>query len=236
MAGRLSDNEVAAEMNKMVRSDNEEKMGKLVESSLAQCDKFQNRGGDDSASSNMSVAFIKQEALEKAREIKVKADEEFNIEKAKLVRQETIAIEAFYQKKLKQAEVARKMGRLPSISADTGKYSELLTKLILQTFYQLMEAKVEIQCRKQDEALVEKAMAAAKTAYVAAAKRDINVSIDKANPLPDASAGGVIVSANDGRVRVNNTLENRLELLSDAMLPDIRIMLFGLSPSRAFYS
>jgi V-type H+-transporting ATPase subunit E len=28
------------------------------------------------------VAFIKQEALEKAREIKVKADEEFAIEKA----------------------------------------------------------------------------------------------------------------------------------------------------------
>ncbi|KAJ2322728.1 V-ATPase V1 sector subunit E, partial [Coemansia sp. RSA 2681] len=33
---------------------------------------------------NKMVAFIRQEALEKAREIKVKADEEFNIEKAKL--------------------------------------------------------------------------------------------------------------------------------------------------------
>lgn len=30
---------------------------------------------------NKMVAFIKQEALEKAREIKVKADEEFAIEK-----------------------------------------------------------------------------------------------------------------------------------------------------------
>lgn len=29
----------------------------------------------------MQVAFIKQEALEKAREIKIKADEEFAIEK-----------------------------------------------------------------------------------------------------------------------------------------------------------
>ena len=58
---------------------------------------------------NKMVAFIKQEALEKAREIKVKADEEFNIEKAKLVRQETIAIDLFYSKKTKQAEVQRKM-------------------------------------------------------------------------------------------------------------------------------
>jgi V-type H+-transporting ATPase subunit E len=39
----------------------------------------------------------------------VKADEEFNIEKAKIVRQETVAIEAFFAKKTKQAEVQRKM-------------------------------------------------------------------------------------------------------------------------------
>ena len=34
------------------------------------------------------TAFIKQEASEKAREIEIKADEEFAIEKAKLVQQE----------------------------------------------------------------------------------------------------------------------------------------------------
>ncbi len=33
------------------------------------------------------MAFIKQEAVEKAREIQIKADEEFAIEKAKIVRQ-----------------------------------------------------------------------------------------------------------------------------------------------------
>jgi hypothetical protein len=32
----------------------------------------------------LQVAFIKQEALEKAREIKVKADEEFAIEKVRI--------------------------------------------------------------------------------------------------------------------------------------------------------
>ena len=51
------------------------------------------------------VAFIKQEALEKARETKIKADEEFHLEKGKLVRQETILIETFFAKKLKQFEV-----------------------------------------------------------------------------------------------------------------------------------
>lgn len=55
------------------------------------------------------VAFIMQEASEKSREVHVKADEEFNIEKAKLVRQETTSIEQQFERKIKQAEVKRKM-------------------------------------------------------------------------------------------------------------------------------
>ncbi len=55
------------------------------------------------------MAFIKQEAVEKAREIQIKADEEFAIEKAKIVRQEAINIDSQHEKKIKQAEVAQKM-------------------------------------------------------------------------------------------------------------------------------
>ncbi|MCV2423711.1 V-type proton ATPase subunit E, partial [Paucibacter sp. DJ4R-1] len=60
---------------------------------------------------NKMVAFIRQEAMEKAREIKVKADEDFNIEKAKIVRAETLAIDAEYAKKRKQAETAIKIAQ-----------------------------------------------------------------------------------------------------------------------------
>jgi len=66
---------------------------------------------DEEASKEMKkmVTFILQEASEKAKEIRIKADEEFNIEKAKLVRQETTAIETNFSKRLGQAEVKRKM-------------------------------------------------------------------------------------------------------------------------------
>ncbi|KAI8844249.1 ATP synthase subunit-domain-containing protein [Chytridium lagenaria] len=222
MAGRLNDNEVAAEMNKM-------------------------------------VSFIKQEALEKAREIKVKADEEFNIEKAKLVRQETIAIEAFYQKKIKQAEVSRKIAhsnhvnknrlrvlqarqqildelfeetrsKLVSISSDAAKYQSLLKDLLLQAFYQLMEPGILVQCRKQDVAIVQAASEEAKAVYAKALGTQIKVEISSTNFLPESSGGGVVVSSTDGRIRVSNTLVSRLEILGDTMLPDIRILLFGPSP------
>ncbi|KAJ3105534.1 hypothetical protein HDU97_008013 [Phlyctochytrium planicorne] len=208
MSRGLNDNEVAAEMNKM-------------------------------------VSFIKQEALEKAREIKVKADEEFNIEKAKLVRQETIAIEAFYQKKIKQAEVARKIAhsnhvnknrlrllqarqqildelfaearnKLLTISSDPSKYQALLKDLLLQAFYQLMEEKIVIQCRKADHAIVQSALEEAKTAYTKALNKPLKAEIDSSNALPEKSAGGVVVSAFEGRIRVSNTLESRLDILGDA--------------------
>lgn len=55
------------------------------------------------------MAFIRQEAQEKAREIRVKAEEEFAIEKAKLVKHEQQTIDAQYEKKRKGAEVAQKM-------------------------------------------------------------------------------------------------------------------------------
>jgi V-type H+-transporting ATPase subunit E len=57
------------------------------------------------------TAFIRQEAHEKAREIQIKADEEFAIEKSKLVRQETAAIDQLYQKKFKQASMSQQITR-----------------------------------------------------------------------------------------------------------------------------
>src|ERR1700742_519446 len=57
------------------------------------------------------TAFIRQEALEKAKEIQIKADEEFAIEKSKLVREETASIDAEYEKKFKQASMSQQITR-----------------------------------------------------------------------------------------------------------------------------
>lgn len=124
---------------------------------------------DEEANQEMRkmVAFIMQEAAEKAREIQLKADEEFNIEKAKLVRQETAAIEAQYERRLKQAQVRRKIGqsaqinktrlqvlqaregvletilertreRIGAVTGDGVVYRDLLVRLLLQAFLRLM--------------------------------------------------------------------------------------------------
>ncbi len=55
------------------------------------------------------MAFIEQEANEKAEEIDAKAEEEFNIEKGRLVQQQRIKIMEYYERKEKQVELQKKM-------------------------------------------------------------------------------------------------------------------------------
>lgn len=162
------------------------------------------------------TAFIKQEALEKAREIQIKADEEFAIEKSKLVRQETAAIDALYEKKFKQASMSQQIARstlanrtrlrvlsarqelldelfqrareqLSSATADTTKYQEVLKGLILEGLYALNEDKVSVQARQKDYDLVKKAIEDAQKEFKDNVGRDVTIDIDEKNPLPDGS-------------------------------------------------
>jgi len=210
------------------------------------------------------VAFIKQEALEKAREIQVKADEEFNIEKGKLVRQEAINVEAVFQRKIKQAEVQRRIAtsnhinksrlkvlqvrqemleelftearaQLQNISKDEHKYGLLLKDLLLQGFYSLMEPEVTVFCRAVDLNSVTSAIATATTAYKAETGMDVRATIAN-NRLPASSAGGVTLLAQGGKIKVENTLESRMAILEDQMLPQIRVLLFGHSENRTFFN
>lgn len=160
------------------------------------------------------TAFIKQEAEEKGREIEIKADEEFNIEKAKLVRQETQSIDTTYEKKFKQAQMSQQITRstvanktrLKVLSArqelldsifesaekklceatkDQGKYEDILKNLALEGFYALNEGKVQVRARKADFELTKKAIEKAREEYKENVKKDIEVSVDEENPLPE---------------------------------------------------
>ncbi|CAJ0839038.1 16027_t:CDS:2 [Entrophospora sp. SA101] len=187
---------------------------------------------------NKMVTFIRQEAIEKAREIKVKADEEFNIEKAKLVRQESINIEALFQRKFKQAEVQKKFlqarqqlldelfldtrNQLQKVTQDKDRYSTLLKDLILQGLYQLMDENVTVIIRKCDLGLIEDAIKISSDLYKESTKLPIKIEVSKENYLADDGAGGVVLSSYFGRIKINNTLEERLSLAQDEMLPELR--------------
>ncbi|KDE08112.1 ATP synthase (E/31 kDa) subunit [Microbotryum lychnidis-dioicae p1A1 Lamole] len=209
------------------------------------------------------TAFIKQEALEKAREIKVKADEEFSIEKAKIVRQESINIDATLERKKKQVEIEKKIAisnqnnksrlqllekreellekvfddardRIGQATKDEKKYAELLKRLVLQAIFTIMEKDVKVSGRQRDEKLLKKAAKEAVEEFEKQTGWAPKFAIE--TDLNDKSAGGVIIKGYGSRITVNNTLDERLRLLEEKMLPELRESLFGKNENRRFYS
>lgn len=162
------------------------------------------------------TAFIKQEAMEKAREIEIKANEEFEIEKSKLVRQETDSIDSQYEKKFKQATMSQQITRstvanktrlkvlsarqelLDGIFEDAQKkltggaqnkaeYQKILKGLLLEGFYALNEPKLLVQARKKDNDVVKKAIEDAVKEYKKEVGKDVEAKIDESHPLPEGS-------------------------------------------------
>lgn len=161
------------------------------------------------------TAFIKQEALEKSREIQLKADEEFAIEKSKLVRQETQSIDQQYEKKFKQAAMSQQITRSTSANktrlrvlqarqelldklfedarkqiAEKSKddnYGETLKGLILECMYMIGEEKMGLRCREADKDKVSEAADEAAKIYKEKTGKDIEPVISDKNYLPEES-------------------------------------------------
>ncbi|KAL6107121.1 atp6v1e1 [Pungitius sinensis] len=209
------------------------------------------------------MGFIEQEAGEKVEEIDAKAEEEFNIEKGRLVQTQRVKIMQYYEKKEKQIEQHKKIKmsnltnqarlkvltardnmitdllnearqRLAEIAKDPASYSSLLEGLVLQGFYQLLEPKVTIRCRQQDVEMVQAAVNKNIHIYKETLKSNIVVQIDQERFLPSQICGGIEVYNDNRKIKVSNTLENRLELMAQQMMPEIRVDLFGANPNRRF--
>ncbi|OTB08310.1 hypothetical protein M426DRAFT_316937 [Hypoxylon sp. CI-4A] len=210
------------------------------------------------------TAFIKQEALEKAREIEIKANEEFSIEKSKLVRQETDAIDAAHAKKLKQAAMSQQITRstvanktrlkvlaarqqllddifdaaskrLAEGTQDRAKYRVTLKNLLLEGLYALTESDIRVRARQTDTDVVKEAIKDAEEEYKKTTGKETKVTIDEENALPEGSSGGLIIVGGKGKIDINNTFDERLLLLQSSGLPAVRETLFGKNPNRKFY-
>lgn len=209
------------------------------------------------------MAFIEQEAIEKAEQIDAKAEEEFNIEKGRLVQTQRLKIMEYYEKKEKQIEQQKKIYmstmrsqarlnflkvqndlvsellseaklRLIRIVADPEVYQEMLYKLVLQCLFRLLEPEVIIRYRPQDHLLLESVVKKVIPQYETVSKKHVKVHLDLQVHLPMNAAGGVEVYSSNQKIKVSNTLESRLELLAHQKMAEIRKSLFGDNPNRKF--
>lgn len=179
------------------------------------------------------MAFIEQEANEKAEEIDAKAEEEFNIEKGRLVQQQRIKIMEYYEKKEKQVELQKKIQssnmlnqarlkvlkvredhvrgvldearrRLGEVTRDATRYSQILQSLITQGLFQIMEANIKIRGRQQDAQLIQNVLPASVEQYKRETGKDVVVTLETETHLSADSTGGIEIFALQGRIRVSS--------------------------------
>jgi len=164
------------------------------------------------------VNFIIREGKEKSDEIRVKADEEFNIEKLRLIESEKAKLRTEYERKEKQAEIKKRIQQSNQVAAsrlkllqarDTavldirsaaqaelakisggGTYKQLVQDLLTQGFMTLKETEMKVRCRKEDEAVVKGAIDGAIAAYKSKCGISAKASLDTSTSLPPAPKAG----------------------------------------------
>eukprot|EP00197_Chlamydomonas_leiostraca_P009605 CAMPEP_0202863548 /NCGR_PEP_ID=MMETSP1391-20130828/4140_1 /ASSEMBLY_ACC=CAM_ASM_000867 /TAXON_ID=1034604 /ORGANISM="Chlamydomonas leiostraca, Strain SAG 11-49" /LENGTH=234 /DNA_ID=CAMNT_0049543195 /DNA_START=84 /DNA_END=788 /DNA_ORIENTATION=+ len=163
--------------------------------------------------------FIKQEAEEKANEIKVSAEEEFNLEKLQLLEQEKAKIRKEYERREAQVEVKKKIDyskqlneqrikvlsaresaiqeivheaklKLREVSKNPTTYKKLLTDLLVQAMKKLNEKSATVKCRQVDLILVKEILETARKNYTALFQEEAPaITLDQSSFLPPPPQG-----------------------------------------------
>jgi len=209
------------------------------------------------------INFILQEAREKADEIRMKADEEFQIEKGRILNPERLKLNQEFDRKFKDLEIKQKIElstqinkarlevlekrgelmkqvendaykRLSSLKSDKNKYKEILKKLMIQGFIRIDEETVVVRVVKEDLNLAASIFEDAVNEYEKIWKEQvgvadkINASLDKSRFLPAAAIGGISVYARNNKICLDNTLQARLGVCQQSLMPILRGRLFGV--------
>jgi len=121
-------------------------------------------------------------------------------------------------------------------------YKKLLQQLLTQGLLALSEPQVTVRYRKVDEELVESILKECVEEYKKRAGKNLVANLDKENNLfPPKSensnnycSGGILVIGYNGRIVCDNTLDQRLLLAYEGLVPKIRVTLFGASETRKY--
>lgn len=100
-------------------------------------------------------------------------------------------------------EDARK--RLGEVTKNQSEYKTVLTKLIVQGLFQVMEPKVILRCREVDVPLVRDVLPAAVDQYKKSMNQNVDLVIDEKDFLSADTCGGVELLALNGRIKVRTS-------------------------------
>eukprot|EP00915_Cephaloidophora_sp_WS-2016_P007885 GHVH01010900.1.p1 GENE.GHVH01010900.1~~GHVH01010900.1.p1 ORF type:complete len:220 (+),score=53.98 GHVH01010900.1:87-746(+) len=207
--------------------------------------------------------FILNEAKDKAAEMEAKTLEDFNIEKLKKVqamkekvRQDTIKKQTQMktQKAVEQSQAANKcrlkkaataaamidkvqedtLVQIAKLSDNEKLYSDLLSKLILESAMMMLDDTLYVRVREQDAEMVKGLFSHIESQYVkilgkagvSESKASLKLKIDHEH-LSKKSPGGVMVYDENKKIHVDNSLEHRLQLAVQVKMPELKQLMFA---------
>lgn len=196
-----------------------EKIKAKTEIQIKQIEKEQKAAIESISSENeKKIENLREMIINEASE---KAESEFQKEKAKQ-KLEIRLKKTKFQDKLVEDLIEESLKKIETLTK-TEKYSKSLEKLIFDAANTLEEPNLIIYCRKEDQKLLTKEFLAGISKKL---KKD--AQIDTKFSLVDkfiSCRGGVILQILDGKIRIDNTYERRLERYDADIKRELSLML-----------
>jgi V-type H+-transporting ATPase subunit E len=214
-AARLEVERQIEQMRKFIEAESAEKCQELADRGRAEALFEQNK------QYTTQKAVIDEEFARRYKsydvERRIETSKQVNVNRIRVLQAREAALKHVQQEAFKE---------LSKIGVPGPAYEDLLRKLIIQSLLKLKEDEVYIICRKADEGSVQKVIRTAADFYMTKTGQPLTLQLDPVNRLDPRSCGGVVLSAQRGKILCLNTLEQRLQLATDQRLPEIRDMLF----------
>lgn len=118
--------------------------------------------------------------------------------------------------------------RLANLKKDKKKYKEIMKRLMIQAFIRMDETVVTIRVVEEDYELAKEVFNAAVEEYTQiwnsaiGGSDSIQTTLDDNTFLPPAHVGGVLLTARNGKIVLDNTLSARLKVGQSALLSAMR--------------
>ena len=201
------------------------------------------------------VDFMEMEAREMVEKIDAKAEEDFTIEKGNTIMVGKKNIDKAFvknerrqilQNKIDKSEMLNRArlrilrhkddqvktvleearSKLWEVIEDKKLYSSMLRSLLTEGLCQILEPVVKVRCRREDLGMVENIIPEAVFEYEAKVNKYCKVQLEAENWVEEDKIGGLEISALDGKIIVDNTLNARLDRIYQQMMPMVRKKLF----------
>lgn len=201
------------------------------------------------------IDFIEREAHEKAEELDQAAQEEYDVEKMRLVEAEKAKIRTNLDKKKKQVEVDRRVAsahhskkqrirlmeergkvldelkdicksKIMNVVQDAKQYKLLLANLLNQSVAAVQDD-CTVECVAEDDGLVKGLFSEAQAHYEKTTGNKVSITLDSSKLKREDVWGGLVVRSADGRITCNNTLVARMSHCFQEQLPRIRFNLLN---------